>query len=299
MYVIRTVSRRRELEQISAGIVLRLAVGEWGSARLGKKTDQSTVTTHCTPKLRGSRARKGKGKQINRYYHHLFVSDKHQFDSILSPSLSRARVRISSHHSTHQASHAAHVISSPCRIDTCQPSTPHSSSVSVTSYRTPYPLHKRSRAMIAAASPRAGSRLLLPIRQAVRCRRSFHAHDHPPPPGPFGATESAILAAAYRHVPEHGFTQRALSLGARDVGLLDISSSALVDGPFSLIRWHLITQRQALAWRSRELFEGENAPLLGVGRKVAALTWERLLGNKDVIHRWQEVCTNAGAPLNK
>jgi ubiquinone biosynthesis protein COQ9 len=145
--------------------------------------------------------------------------------------------------------------------------------------------------MITAASPRTGSRILLPIRQAVRCRRSFHAHDHPAPPGPFGKTESAILAAAYRHVPEHGFTQRALSLGARDVGLLDMSPGALVDGPFSLIRWHLITQRQALAGRSRALFEGENAPLLGVGRKVAALTWERLLGNKEVIHRWQEVCS--------
>ena len=86
-------------------------------------------------------------------------------------------------------------------------------------------------------------------------------------------------------MPEHGFTHRALSLGARDAGLLDMSPSALIDGPFCLIRWHLLTQRAMMTGRARELDE-----TLGVGRKVAALTWARLLGNKDVIHRWQEVC---------
>lgn len=120
------------------------------------------------------------------------------------------------------------------------------------------------------------------------CRRAYHSYDHPPPPGPFGATEKAILSAAYKHVPEHGFSQRSLSLGARDAGLLDISPSALPDGTFSLIRYHLVTQREGLAERSRHIFERDSAPS-GVGAKVAALTWERLLANKDVIHRWQEV----------
>jgi ubiquinone biosynthesis protein COQ9 len=119
-------------------------------------------------------------------------------------------------------------------------------------------------------------------------RRPYHSYDHPPPPGPFGATETAILAAAYKHVPEHGFTQTALTHGARDAGLPDISPSVLTNGPFTLIKYHLVTQRQALAERSRQLFERDDAPA-GVGGKVAALTWERLLANKDIIHRWQEV----------
>lgn len=77
-------------------------------------------------------------------------------------------------------------------------------------------------------------------------------------------------------------------MGARDAGLLDISASALPDGPFGLIRYHLVTSREALAARSKVLFEAEGAPA-GVGGKVRALTWERLMANKEVIHRWQEV----------
>ncbi len=28
---------------------------------------------------------------------------------------------------------------------------------------------------------------------------------------------------------------------------------------------------------------------MGIGQKVKALTWERLMGNREVIGRWQEV----------
>ncbi|KND93322.1 Ubiquinone biosynthesis protein coq9, mitochondrial [Tolypocladium ophioglossoides CBS 100239] len=122
-------------------------------------------------------------------------------------------------------------------------------------------------------------------------RRPFHSYDHPSAEGPFGAVEDSILAAAYRHVPEHGFSQRALGLGARDAGFLDISPSVLPDGPFSLIRHHLVAQRQALASWGHELFDGQarDKPAMGVGAKVAGLTWARLMANKHVIHRWQEV----------
>jgi ubiquinone biosynthesis protein COQ9 len=68
---------------------------------------------------------------------------------------------------------------------------------------------------------------------------------------------------------------------------LDISPSVLSDGTFSLIRYHLATQRQNLESKSRELFK--NNEKLGSGAKVAALTWERLLANRNVIHHWQEV----------
>lgn len=127
------------------------------------------------------------------------------------------------------------------------------------------------------------------------CRRSFHSYDHPPSAGSFGATETTILKAAYKHVPEHGFTHRALSMGAKDAGLLDISASALPEGPFALIRYHLVTSREALAEKSRDLFEGDHAPG-GVGGKVRALTWERLLLNRDVISRWQEALAIMAQP---
>ncbi|PTB62474.1 ubiquinone biosynthesis protein COQ9 [Trichoderma citrinoviride] len=126
--------------------------------------------------------------------------------------------------------------------------------------------------------------------------RAYHSHEHPPSP-PFGPVDRAILAAAYRHVPEHGFSLRAIGLGARDAGYPDISASVLPDGQFSLIRYHLVAQRERLADRSRELLSDE-APLsaAGVGEKVAALTWERLMGNKDVIHRWQEALAVMAQP---
>ncbi|CAM1503700.1 Fc.00g012910.m01.CDS01 [Cosmosporella sp. VM-42] len=124
--------------------------------------------------------------------------------------------------------------------------------------------------------------------------RPFHSYNHPPPPGPFGAAEADILAAAYKHVPEHGFSQRALGLGARDAGYLDISASVVPKGAFSLIQYHLVSQREALAARSQELFQGDNQP--GIAGKVKALTWQRLMGNKEVVDRWQEALAIMAQP---
>lgn len=138
---------------------------------------------------------------------------------------------------------------------------------------------------------------------------SYHSYDHPPAePSPFSPTERAILSAACAHIPEHGFSPSALALGARDAGFLDISTNLLPDGVFSLIQWHLVSQREALAGRARELFvivgeenEGEShtgRERWGVGRKVEMLTWERLMGNQMVIRRWQEVRTAQLTPMN-
>ena len=122
----------------------------------------------------------------------------------------------------------------------------------------------------------------------------YHSYDHPPPAGPFSPPEAAILAAAYRHVPQHGFSPEALARGARDAGYLDISTNLLPEGPFSLIRWHLTTQREALAARTAALPDASS-----VTDKVEALTWERLLGNVEIIGRWQDVCMHAlRCPIN-
>lgn len=136
-------------------------------------------------------------------------------------------------------------------------------------------------------------RMARPARTLTRHLRPFHSYDHPPPSTPFTTAEETILSSAYKHVPEHGFSSRALGLGAKDAGYLDISPSVLPDGAFSLIRYHLVKQRLGLAERNRELFKDQQTSkdqrTPGVGRRVAALTWERLLANKDIIHQWQEV----------
>jgi ubiquinone biosynthesis protein COQ9 len=120
--------------------------------------------------------------------------------------------------------------------------------------------------------------------------RCYHSYDHSTPPSPLTDAERTILVAAYKHVPEHGFSQRALTLGAKDANYLDISTSLLPDGAFSLVRYHLYTQREALADIARELFgTEETVSQPKVSDRVEILTWERLMGNRHIIHRWQEV----------
>ncbi|KAK4452071.1 COQ9-domain-containing protein [Podospora aff. communis PSN243] len=123
--------------------------------------------------------------------------------------------------------------------------------------------------------------------------RQYHSTTHPPPPSPFTPTESAILSAAYAHVPTHGFTPSSLALGARAAGYLDISTSIFPEGAFSLIRWHLYTQRTALAGKKDSIAGFES---MGLTERVEALTWERLIGNKDVVGRWQEALAIMAQP---
>jgi len=120
--------------------------------------------------------------------------------------------------------------------------------------------------------------------------RKYHSYDHPPPPGPFNATETAILSASLSHVPVHGFTNTSLALGARDAGYLDVSTNLFPKGAFSLVHYHLLTQRLGLGKHSQVSQPAENEKPLGIGAKVKALTWARLLSNEPIIHRWQEVC---------
>lgn len=119
--------------------------------------------------------------------------------------------------------------------------------------------------------------------------RSYHSYDHPPPPGPFTTTESTILSASLPHIPSHGFTLTSLSLGAKDVGYIDASTNLFPQGPFALVHYHLLTQRLSLAEKKDMLDIGEGEKVLGTGAKVKNLTWERLIANREIVHRWQEV----------
>ncbi|TQV98301.1 hypothetical protein V2A60_007944 [Cordyceps javanica] len=150
---------------------------------------------------------------------------------------------------------------------------------------------------IRAATRRTASycRAGIWLRTSRSCRpRSYHSYDHPAAAGPFGGAEEAILSAAYKHVPEHGFSARALGLGARDAGYLDISPSVLPDGAFNLIRYHLVSQRQRLARTSQDLFNERES--IGTVAKVAALTWARLLGNGSIVQHWQEALATMAQP---
>lgn len=132
---------------------------------------------------------------------------------------------------------------------------------------------------ILRTPPAIRSQLLRPSSQAF-----YHSYEHVEPP-PYHEAESAILSSALAHVPAHGFTQKALTLGAKEAGYLDISTNLFPRGPFDLVKYHLVTQRLGL--KDRIQFTDEK---MGVGRKVRSLVLERLRANVDtgVVGRWQE-----------
>ena len=124
-------------------------------------------------------------------------------------------------------------------------------------------------------------RLTTPIWQ---CSRSYHSYEHESPP-PFSPTEDAILSAALAHVPAHGFTTTALTQGARDAGYLEISTNLFPAGAFSIVNYHLVTQRLALAKHAPSLPPPQTEHITS---NIRTLALHRLHANRPIIHRWQE-----------
>lgn len=119
------------------------------------------------------------------------------------------------------------------------------------------------------------------LRTPAAAVRSYHSAKYAPPPPPYNPAESAILAAAYPHIPQHGFSTTSLVLGARDAGYLDISPTIFPKGAFSLVQYHLDTQRRALG--NVQLEETDRIP-----HKIKKLCVARLRGNEPVIGRLSE-----------
>lgn len=159
---------------------------------------------------------------------------------------------------------------------------------------SPSPIHTMATKSIRPLSRLRPSAHLSP--KPLSHSRSFHSYDHPAPPPPFTAVESSILSAATHHIPSHGFTHTTLALGARDAGYLDASTNLFPRGAFSVVHYYLWAKREGLKDVVKELEAREGGvgsakawKEMGVGGRVKALTWERLMGNREVVHRWQEV----------
>ncbi|KAK3116466.1 Ubiquinone biosynthesis protein coq9, mitochondrial [Teratosphaeriaceae sp. CCFEE 6253] len=146
------------------------------------------------------------------------------------------------------------------------------------------------------ASPTA-LRTMLRLPPAIRpllvqpmSRALYHSYEHndaSDEPTPHSQERNRILSSALAHVPSHGFTQHALTLGAKEAGYLDISANLFPGGAFDLVTHHLVTQRLALKDPIQFPDDGSK---MGVGRKVRSLVLERLRANVDtgVVGRWQE-----------
>ena len=127
----------------------------------------------------------------------------------------------------------------------------------------------------------------------LSCGRFYHSYEHDRPP-PFSPTEDRILSAALSHVPTHGFTTTALAQGARDAGYLDISTNLFPAGPFSIVNYHLVTQRLALA---KDATPARHDPI-SIPTNIKTLILRRLHANKAIIHRWQEALALLATPAH-
>nr|POE52023.1 ubiquinone biosynthesis protein coq9, mitochondrial [Quercus suber] len=121
-------------------------------------------------------------------------------------------------------------------------------------------------------------------RSARFCRRAYHSYEHKSIPA-YPDPENEILAAALKHVPEHGFTRDALTLGVKGAGYGEISANLFHKPAFDIVKYHLVTQRLRL--KERIQFPDKET---GVGRKVKGLVLERLRGNvqEGIVPRWPE-----------
>ncbi|KAL8703891.1 MAG: hypothetical protein Q9201_002942 [Fulgogasparrea decipioides] len=131
-----------------------------------------------------------------------------------------------------------------------------------------------------------------PFRQISRHIRSYYSYERDSTP-PYTPAEDAILSAALDHVPEHGFTTIALTNGARDAGYLDVSANLFLAGPFSLVKYHLVTQRLALGQNVPTALTAEPANVL---ENIRSLTLQRLRASQPIIHRWQEALALQAMP---
>ncbi|KAL8915529.1 MAG: hypothetical protein Q9171_000094 [Xanthocarpia ochracea] len=129
-------------------------------------------------------------------------------------------------------------------------------------------------------------------RRIPRLSQSYHSYEHDLTPS-YPPAEDAILAAAIKHVPAYGFTSTALSSGVRDAGYPDVSANLFPEGAFSLVKYHLVTERLALSMNVPTSRSTGSSSALDM---VRCLTLQRLHANKPIIHRWQEALAILAMP---
>lgn len=127
----------------------------------------------------------------------------------------------------------------------------------------------------------------------TRC--GYHSQFHPRlPTHEYTNSQTAILTAALEHIPDHGFTKETLTLGARDVGFLDVSIQLFTRQEMDLVLFWLASRRGLLRAKVENgLFEKNQTGTDGSGgsveEKVKILVLERLRMNERIVHRWQDV----------
>lgn len=140
----------------------------------------------------------------------------------------------------------------------------------------------------------------------IQPQRPYHSDLHPRlPDHAYTNSQTAILTASLPHIPTHGFTLEALTLGSRDAGFLDVSVQLLPRGEFDLILFWLASRRGILRAKVEEggLLQrlagerGGDVRGLDVEEKCRLLVLERLRMNGDVKGVWQDVSIFPSLPF--
>ncbi|RDH31588.1 ubiquinone biosynthesis protein COQ9 [Aspergillus welwitschiae] len=118
--------------------------------------------------------------------------------------------------------------------------------------------------------------------------RPYHSIHHPTPTHEYSNSQTTILSSALRHVPTHGFTRDALTLGARDAGFLDVSVQLLPRGEFDLILFWLASRRGLLRSKVENDALLQSSQPLSVDDKIKVLIMERLRMNVEVKEKLQD-----------
>ncbi|PYI02652.1 ubiquinone biosynthesis protein COQ9 [Aspergillus sclerotiicarbonarius CBS 121057] len=116
--------------------------------------------------------------------------------------------------------------------------------------------------------------------------RAYHSIHHPSPSHPYTNSQTTILSAALHHVPTHGFTRNALTLGARDAGFLDVSVQLFPRAEFDLILFYLASRRGLLRSKVDNDNLLQSAQPQSVDDKIKVLIMERLRMNAEVKEKW-------------
>ncbi|KAA8649809.1 uncharacterized protein ATNIH1004_002486 [Aspergillus tanneri] len=126
--------------------------------------------------------------------------------------------------------------------------------------------------------------------------RPYHSQHHPDPPvHGYTNSQTAILSAALHHIPRHGFTRDALTLGVRDAGFLDVSIQLFPRAEFDLILFWLASRRGLLRASVDDGLLDSNG---SVDEKIKVLILERLRMNLEVRHQWQDALALMSLPSN-
>ncbi|KAJ6263762.1 Ubiquinone biosynthesis protein coq9, mitochondrial [Drechslerella dactyloides] len=90
-------------------------------------------------------------------------------------------------------------------------------------------------------------------------------------------------------------------MGVKDAGYLDVTTNLFPQGPFDIVKFHLVTQRERLSGilNTEKWKELQNSKQqFGTTGKIRTLCIERLKGNQDIIHRWPEAIALMKYPTN-